>query len=58
MYRHGGMYKYTVGNEDDLAAALRLLAEVKEKGVRDAFIVIFRNDERIPQTEADKLMRK
>jgi N-acetylmuramoyl-L-alanine amidase len=58
MYRHGGMYKYMVGNEDDLAKAQRLLAEVKEKGVRDAFIVIFRNDERIPQKEADRLLRK
>ena len=58
MYQHGGMYKYTVGNEADLATALRLLAEVKENGVRDAFVVIFRNDERIPQAEADRLMRK
>ena len=58
MYRHGGMYKYTVGNEADLAAVLRLLATVKEKGVKDAFVVIFRNDQRIPQPEADKLMRK
>ena len=58
MYRHGGMFKYTVGNEADLASALRLLAGVKAKGVGDAFIVIFRNGERIPQAEADKLMRK
>ncbi len=58
MYMHGGMYKYTVGNETDLAAAQRLLDEVKEKGVKDAFIVIFRNDERIPQIEADKLLNK
>jgi len=58
MYRHGGMYKYTVGNEADLAAVLRLLATVKEKGVKDAFVVIFRNDQRIPQSEADRLMRK
>jgi N-acetylmuramoyl-L-alanine amidase len=58
MYRHGGMFKYTVGNETDLDGALRLLSAVKEKGVKDAFIVIFRNNERIPQPEADRLMRK
>jgi N-acetylmuramoyl-L-alanine amidase len=58
MYRHGGMYKYTVGNEADLATALVLLDEVRRKGVKDAFIVIFRNEGRIPQSEADKLMRK
>ncbi|MCX6305847.1 MAG: N-acetylmuramoyl-L-alanine amidase [Bacteroidetes bacterium] len=58
MYKHGGMYKYTVGDEADLAAVLRLLAAVREKGARDAFVVIFRNGERIPQAEADKLMRK
>jgi N-acetylmuramoyl-L-alanine amidase len=58
MYRHGGMYKYTVGNEVDLQEALRLLARVKEQGVKDAFVVIFRNNARIPQSEADRLLRK
>lgn len=58
MYRHGGMYKYTVGNEYDLAAAHRLLINVKGKGASDAFIVIFRNGKRISQAEADILLRK
>lgn len=58
MYRHGGMYKYTVGNEKDLPAANILLADVKARGFRDAFVVIFRNGERITQAEADKLMRR
>lgn len=58
MYRHGGLYKYTVGDEKDLTAVLGLLGKVKEKGVKDAFVVIFRNGERIPQPEADRLMRK
>jgi N-acetylmuramoyl-L-alanine amidase len=58
MYRHGGMYKYTVGNEPDLASALRLLNEAKARGVKDAFIVIFRNGARIPQAEADRLLRQ
>lgn len=58
MYRHGGKFKYTVGNEQNLEAANRLLREVKKKGIKDAFIVIFRNNERIPQHEADSLLKK
>ncbi|MDP1622325.1 MAG: N-acetylmuramoyl-L-alanine amidase [Bacteroidales bacterium] len=57
MYRHGGKFKYTVGDESDLDSALRLLSEVKNKGVKDAFIVIFRDEKRISQAEADKLSR-
>ncbi len=56
MYRHGGLYKYTVGDESTLAAANRLLAEVKRKGVKDAFVVIFRNNERISQDEANRIL--
>ena len=58
VYRHGGLYKYTVGNETNMTDARRLLVSVKEKGVKDAFIVIFRNEERISQEEADSIMRK
>jgi N-acetylmuramoyl-L-alanine amidase len=58
MYKHGGKFKYTVGNEPNLEAANLLLREVKKKGIKDAFIVIFRNNERIPQHEADSLLKK
>ncbi len=58
MYRHGGMYKYTVGDEPTLKGAQRLLDQVKGRGIRDAFIVIFRNGERIPQEEANRLLGK
>ena len=58
MYRHGGMYKYTVGDEPDLASVLKVLEDVKQKGVKDAFVVIFRNGERVPQADYDRLMRK
>ncbi|MCK9203171.1 MAG: N-acetylmuramoyl-L-alanine amidase [Bacteroidales bacterium] len=58
MYQHNGMYKYTVGDEPNLQAAVRLLDQVKRKGVKDAFIVIFRNNQRIPQEEANRLMGK
>lgn len=56
MYRHGGLYKYTVGDEATLSGANRLLAEVKRKGVKDAFVVIFRQNERISQTEANRIL--
>ena len=58
MYQHGGMFKYTVGNESSLKDAEHLLRQVKSKGIKDAFIVIFRNNERISQTEANKIMGK
>ncbi|MEI6883040.1 MAG: N-acetylmuramoyl-L-alanine amidase [Bacteroidota bacterium] len=52
MYQHNGMYKYTVGDETSMAAAERLLSQVKTKGFRDAFIVFFKNDARITKEEA------
>lgn len=58
MYQHGGMYKYTVGDEASLTGAQKLMDQVKKKGIKDAFIVIFRNGERIPQDEANRLLGK
>jgi len=58
MYRHNGLYKYTVGDENNLDGANRLLIQVKQKGIKDAFIVIFRNDERIPEGEANRILGK
>ena len=58
VYRHGGMYKYTVGDEPTLDKAQKLLEETRHKGAADAFIVIFRNGKRIPEDEARQLLRK
>jgi N-acetylmuramoyl-L-alanine amidase len=58
MYQHGGLYKYTVGGFPDLVKAQQMLDEVKRRGFPDAFVVIFRNNERIPQTEADQILKK
>jgi N-acetylmuramoyl-L-alanine amidase len=58
MYRHKGLNKYTVGNYSELVKAKGMLEEVKKKGYRDAFIVIFRDNERIPQAEADRIFRE
>ncbi|MEI6456506.1 MAG: N-acetylmuramoyl-L-alanine amidase [bacterium] len=58
MYRHNGLCKYTVGDEPSLEAANRLLQQVKRKGFKDAFIVIFRGNERIPESEAKRILGK
>ncbi len=58
MYRHNGLFKYTVGNEKDLVSANKLLLQVKNKGFKDAFIVIFRDNERIPDDEANRIIGK
>ncbi|MEI7660948.1 MAG: N-acetylmuramoyl-L-alanine amidase [Bacteroidota bacterium] len=58
VYRHRGMYKYTVGDASTLPGAEEILKEVKQKGVADAFIVIFRNGTRIPNDEAGRLLGK
>jgi len=58
VYRHGGMYKYTVGDESSLHEVQKLLDQVRAKGIKDAFIVIFRNGERIPQDEANRILGK
>ena len=52
MYQHNGMFKYTVGDEASIAAAERLLSDVRSKGFKDAFIVYFKNDLRITKEEA------
>jgi N-acetylmuramoyl-L-alanine amidase len=58
VYQHGGLYKYTVGSYRELTRAEEMLAEVKGRGFTDAFIVVFRNNERIPQAEADRILHK
>jgi N-acetylmuramoyl-L-alanine amidase len=58
MYHHNGLNKYTVGNYSELGKAKEMLTSIKKKGYGDAFIVIFRNNERIPQSEADRIFRE
>ncbi len=56
MYQHQGLFKYTSGKASSPEALSRLVAEVKNKGFTDAFIVAFHGDERITITEAKKLI--
>jgi N-acetylmuramoyl-L-alanine amidase len=56
-HKGAGLYKYTVGNEPDLDAARRRQQECKDKGFAGAFIVAFKDGERIDLQEAVKLAR-
>jgi len=56
MYRHNGMFKYTYGSEPDLEKAQQLLERMKANGFTDAFIVAFRNGDRISLDQAKSLL--
>jgi N-acetylmuramoyl-L-alanine amidase len=56
VYRHNGMYKYTSGDETSYAEAIRIQNQLRiQKKYRDAFIVAFKNGERIEIDEARRL---
>jgi N-acetylmuramoyl-L-alanine amidase len=57
-YLDNGIFKYTVGNEKELADAKKILVRVKEKGFQDAFIIAFYNGKRVKSiTEALNLQK-
>jgi N-acetylmuramoyl-L-alanine amidase len=51
-YRWNNSWKYTVGSYNLLEDAVKLQAEMKRAGFSDAFVVAFRNNERITLQEA------
>lgn len=57
-YEAGGLYRYTIGNEDDWESASKLQDSVRAKGFDDAFVVAFLNGDRIAVGEAVKLLKK
>ncbi len=57
-YYHEGLYKYTVGQESTLEAAAAIQQEVQKAGFKDAFVVAFKNDERISAAEARRLLQQ
>jgi len=57
-YLQDGIYKYTVGNEKTLEDAVILMEDVHKKGFKDAFVVAFRNGQRISPKEAILLLKK
>ncbi|MBL0126112.1 MAG: N-acetylmuramoyl-L-alanine amidase [Flavobacteriales bacterium] len=56
-HRGQGLYKYTVGSEPTLDEARVIQKQCREKGFDGAFIVAFRNGERIDLQEAVNLAR-
>lgn len=57
-YEAGGIYRYTVGHEKSIDQANILQLKLKEKGFTDAFIVAFKNGERIALSEALNLSKE
>lgn len=51
-YKQDNLYKYTVGNEFDLNSASKLQSEIRNRGFLEAFVVAFKDGERIPVREA------
>ncbi len=56
-YNEGGLWKYTAGNESDLQSAKNILTEVKKK-YPDAFVIAFKGENKIPVSEAVKLVKQ
>jgi N-acetylmuramoyl-L-alanine amidase len=58
-YEQDGLFKYTSGTfENDLKSANDYKETMKERGFEYAFVVAFKNGERISMTEALKLVEK
>ncbi|HSV87915.1 MAG TPA: N-acetylmuramoyl-L-alanine amidase [Bacteroidales bacterium] len=55
MYFHEGLYKYTFGRETNFEAAAALQRKARQNGFRDAFVVAFKNNLRIPINEARRI---
>lgn len=55
-YYEGNLWKYTAGNEPDLQSAKKIQADLKAK-YPDAFIIAFKGEEKIPVSEAVKLVK-
>lgn len=55
-YFEGGFWKYTAGNEKDLPSAKKIMQEIKAK-YPDAFVIAFKGENKIPVSEAVKLVK-
>ncbi len=57
-YVHDGLYKYTVGNEKTFEEAVQIQQNLQQNGFKDAFVVAFKNNQRIATAEAMKLLNE
>lgn len=53
-YETGDIYRYITGEEKTLEGAKKLQEDIRNKGYKDAFIISFKNGERISVSEAIK----
>lgn len=57
-YQQGGLYKYTVGNTVDFEEITKLQSELRDLGFKGAFVVAFKDGERIKVSEAREILNK
>ena len=57
-YQQGGLYKYTVGNTADFEEITKLQSELRDFGFKGAFVVAFKDGERIKVSEAREILNK
>jgi N-acetylmuramoyl-L-alanine amidase len=55
-YYEGGLWKYTAGSESNLQSAKEILSSLKSK-YPDAFVIAFKGEQKIPVSEAVKLVK-
>ncbi len=55
-YQQGGLYKYTVGATVDFEEITKLQSELRDLGFKGAFVVAFKDGERIKVSEARGLL--
>ena len=55
MYNTDDLWRYTSGAFKDFQSANNYREKIKKKGYKDAFVVIFNNDERISHAKAKEI---
>lgn len=56
-YQQSGLYKYTVGDTQDFEEITKLQGELRNLGFKGAFVVAFKDGERIKVSEARELLK-
>ncbi|MBI1286440.1 MAG: hypothetical protein GC178_02570 [Flavobacteriales bacterium] len=57
-YEQGGLYKYTVGTTQDFEEITKLQTDLRNLGFKGAFVVAFKDGERIKVSEAREMLSK
>jgi N-acetylmuramoyl-L-alanine amidase len=57
IYFHQGAYRLTAGSAPSMEAITPVLRDMQNRGFRDAFIVVFKNGERITTAEALRIQQ-